>query len=327
MKGRALRSDRSSLKSAVPGEGAHLLARLWTYQAERFPLANHGVLTLVFAASACAYAAGVTGSAPAIDAIVLATLTGLCQFLLLRIADEHKDYATDLAHRSYRAVPRGLVTLFELRVAGAVAIALMLGAIVAAGNLSLVALSLGVWLYFALMSFEFFVGDWLKRQPVLYLASHMVITPLIAWLLAGFQLAYDGAPMLVLPQSAWAFLVSAFFIGAVLELGRKIRSTNDEEPGVETYSALWGPMRARNAWLVTAALAEGAMLLAVAQVKGSLTVALILGGAGIATAVVTALRFRPALKGQGKRIETAASLFALAMLLALGLAPHMNFAP
>ena len=46
--------------------------------------------------------------------------------------------------------------------------------------------------YLALMSVEFFAGEWLRKQPFLYMASHMAIMPLIDfyatacdWLPAG----------------------------------------------------------------------------------------------------------------------------------------------
>lgn len=321
-------SERSSLKpAAAVASAAPFLARLWRYQAERFPLVNHGILTLVFAASSCAFAAGIAGVAPSFAAIALATIAGLGQFLLLRIADEHKDFATDAAHRPYRAVPRGLISLFELRIVGAIAAAIMLTAILGAQSTSLLILGIATWVYFALMTIEFFIGDWLHRRPILYLASHMVITPLIAWLLAGFQLAHDGVPIAALARIAPAFLACAFFIGVVLELGRKIRSQADEEPGVETYSGLWGAAAARNSLLSCAALALASMLLAIAQISGSLGMAFLLGAAGSAALVISAFRFRPTIKGDGKKIETTTSLFALSLLLALGIAPHVSLTP
>jgi 4-hydroxybenzoate polyprenyltransferase len=47
---------------------------------------------------------------------------------------------------------------------------------------------------------------------------------------------------------AW-FLIVSFFNGVVIEVGRKIRAPQDEEVGVETYTALWGRPQAIMAWL------------------------------------------------------------------------------
>ena len=40
------------------------------------------------------------------------------QFLMVRIVDEFKDYEEDSKYRPYRPVPRGLVTLKELKLSG-----------------------------------------------------------------------------------------------------------------------------------------------------------------------------------------------------------------
>lgn len=302
-------------------------ARLWRYQAERFPLANHGVLTLVFAAAACAFAAAFVGRTPSLVAIVMAAVAGLCQFALLRIADEHKDYETDKAHRPYRAVPRGLISLGELRLVGAVAAVVMLIVVAAAQSTGLALLTLALWAYFALMTVEFFAGAWLKRRPVIYLLSHMVITPLLALVMAGFQLARDGIALTALPMLAPAFPLAILLLGVVLELGRKIRATNDEEPGVETYSALWGAVRARTYCVIAAIAAAAATVAAVAQIQGCVTAATLVVGVGIAILGIAAARFTPSQPGAGKRIEQASGAFALAVLLALGSAPHIGVLP
>jgi 4-hydroxybenzoate polyprenyltransferase len=310
-----------------PNVTGSLAARLWQYQSERFPLANHGVLTLVFAVSACAFAAGFTNAWPSSTAILLAALAGLGQFALLRVADEHKDFATDSAHRPYRAVPRGLVTLGELRAVGIVAAALMLAAVALAQSLPLTILTLAIWIYFALMTAEFFAADWLKARPIVYLFSHMIITPLLAWLMAGFQLAHDGVALTEIPANTGGYLLSILFLGVVLELGRKIRATQDEESGVETYSALWGASVARNAWLVAGAASGVTLLIAIGQIQGSVTVALLGAAAGLAIMGLSARAFTPSQPGSGKRIEQASGAFALAVLVALAVAPHVKALP
>lgn len=302
-------------------------ARFWQYQSERFPLANHGALTLVFAISGCAFTAGFSNTWPSPTAIALAAIAGLCQFALLRIADEHKDFATDSAHRPYRAVPRGLVTLAELRAIGVVAAVLMLAAVAFAQSLPLAILTLALWLYFALMTMEFFVPEWLKARPVVYLFSHMIITPLLAWTMASFQLVHDGVAVTEVPARTGGYLFAILFLGVVLELGRKIRAAQDEEPGVETYSALWGPTVARNAWLAAAAVSALTLLIAIGQIGGSVTVALLGAATGLAIMGLSATRFTPSQPGSGKRIEQASGAFALAVLIALAVAPHVKALP
>jgi 4-hydroxybenzoate polyprenyltransferase len=312
------------LRAANDEETGSLQARLWRYQAERFPLAQHGVLTVIFAAAACSFAASLTGDAIAWRAVLFGALIALMQFLLLRVADEHKDYETDLAHRPYRPVQRGLVSLRELRFVGAGAAVVMLAVTIATRSLQLLIILAALWGYFALMWAEFFAPKWLTKHPLLYLASHMVLLPLLAWLVAGTQFALSSGNALSLPSLAPMFFVAVLLLGVVLELGRKIRATPDEEKGVETYSALWGQQRARVFWLSAAILSAIATCLAVMLVGGSIFLAVVLSGLGLAQLAFAMVKFDVAAKGSGKRIETASSLLVLSLLAALGIGPHLG---
>ena len=96
----------------------------------------------------------------------------------MRVADEFKDYEGDLAYRPERAVPRGLVTrrLLAWLAVFFGGLALCVTGLI---SLKLIWPLLVVWVWLGLMSFEFFVPDWLKSRPLIYLISHMAIMPLI----------------------------------------------------------------------------------------------------------------------------------------------------
>src|SRR5207247_2960644 len=94
--------------------------------------------------------------------------TTLVLFFLLRVLDEHKDAATDRMFRPELPVPRGLVSLGELRAIGiaALLIALALNTVLAPRLLC----ALGIFaLWAALMTKEFFVGAWLRQHITAYL--------------------------------------------------------------------------------------------------------------------------------------------------------------
>lgn len=156
------------------------MGRWWIYQRERFPVLQHGPLVLVFAFSGLCYSSLLRGENgwPSIAAIATAFAVALLFFLQLRIADEFKDFEEDARCRPYRPVPRGLVSLREL---GWVFVAA--GCIQLAATLAffppLAWLLLAGWIYLAAMSKEFFARSWLKRRPIVYLATHMGIMPLI----------------------------------------------------------------------------------------------------------------------------------------------------
>src|SRR5262245_24682414 len=191
------------------------LGRWWTYQRERFPLASHTPLVLAFSASAVCFSSLLRGhlAAPSRSALFVAFVTSLLFFLQLRIADEFKDFEEDSRFRPYRPVPRGLVTRKELAclgvATGAVQLALALWL-----QPSLVWLLFTAWVYLALMTREFFAARWLKAHPVAYMASHMLILPLVDlyatacdWKVAGVSSPPIGL--------TW-FLVVSFLNGLVV---------------------------------------------------------------------------------------------------------------
>jgi 4-hydroxybenzoate polyprenyltransferase len=293
-----------------------------TYQRERFPLLAHAPLVAAFSASAVCYSRLVRGEPglPAARTLAVAFVTALLFFLQLRISDEFKDFDDDSRFRPYRPVPRGLVTLRELGWIGVGAAIVQLGLAVWLDPW-LVWLLVLAWSYLALMSREFFVPSWLKARPAAYLTSHMVIIPLIDlyatacdWRLAGHSLP---------PVGLYWFLIVSYFNGIVVELGRKIRAPEDEEPGVETYSAVWGRTTAAMLWIgavVVTALAARQAAVRIRFEWPVLAILLVLVGG----CVIGAVRYlRRPLPGAGKTIELVSGIWTLLMYLSLGALPAL----
>jgi 4-hydroxybenzoate polyprenyltransferase len=221
------------------------LERWIIYQKERFPLLKNGLLISVFSSSGVIYSALLTQEKPQFLSIIIAFVTTFCFFLLMRIADEFKDYEDDLKYRPYRPVPQGLVTLKELGYLGFFCLIIQLGATLFLAP-SLTLLLLGIWLYFGLMCREFFNKTWLKQHPLIYLSSHIVIVPLIN--LYGTACDWWVNDRVFSSNLIW-FLVASLGGGLLIEIGRKIRSPDQEELGVETYTFLWGKTIAILVWL------------------------------------------------------------------------------
>jgi 4-hydroxybenzoate polyprenyltransferase len=287
------------------------------YQKERFPLHQHGPLVFAFSFSALIFSRLLRGEAslPDLSQTLTAFLTALLFFLQLRIADEFKDFEEDSRFRPYRAVPRGLVKLRELALVfvacGIVQFALALWLYP-----PLLGLLLITWLYLAAMSKEFFIREWLSQRPITYLWSHMLIMPLIDlyatscdWLVHGLS----SPP----PGIIW-FLIVSFFNGVLIEFGRKIRAPEDEETGVNTYSALWGPKTATRAWLLALSLNLGAALFAASQTNTLVPTVLLLVPCYLAAVLVAAKFLQLGQSGAAKRIELVSGLWTLAMYITLG---------
>jgi 4-hydroxybenzoate polyprenyltransferase len=293
--------------------------RLWTYARERFPLETHVPLIAVFSASTVCYSMLARGHVALPDprALLVAFVTAFCFFLQLRVADEFKDAADDARYRPYRPVPRGLVTLQEL---GHVALvsALVQAALALWLALALVPFLLLVWAFLGLMSKEFLIRRWLRAHPIAYLLSHMLILPLIDL----YGTACDWRVVGSAPPSGLAWLLGASFCnGIVLEIGRKVRAPQDEETGVETYSALWGRPRAVASWFAVLGVTVTSALLAAARIGFALPSSVAMG-ALLVGAVVMGVRFlRRSNAGRAKAIELTSGVWTLLMYLCLGPLP------
>ena len=299
--------------------------RWWTYQQERFPIMAHGPLIAAFSLSAVIFSALLRGqvSLPDWRSMLVAFGSAFCFFLQLRIADEFKDYEEDCRFRPYRPVPRGLISLRELGVAGGLSMGLQLGLALWLEP-ALLPLLLLTWGYLALMSKEFFIPAWLKAHPTFYMLSHMLIMPLIDlyvtacdWLVSGQGWHWGGS---LYSGLGW-FLLLSFFNGLVIEIGRKIRAPIDEEAGVETYSVLWGTRKAALVWVSAMLITAIGAWFAAHQIEATWLVSGILTLLLIAAALV-ALRFsRRPITPRARQIEAVAGAWTLLLYLSLGPLP------
>lgn len=307
------------MSTAAPAARAPLAARLWTYQRERFPLAAYLPLIGISAVCAAMYSAAASGrpGLPALSVLAVTTLTAIGFFFLLRVADEHKDAELDVRARPELPVPRGLVTLGELRRAGAVvALAAVAANALVEPRLLWVLAPAAVWAM--LMAREFFVPEWLRARPLAYLLSHMVVMPLLfAYLTAADWLGFDAGP----PRSLGLFLAVAFLNGLLVEIGRKLRAPADERPGVETYTQTWGMRAATSAWLAVLALAAAFAWFAARPAGAGTIVAIGLAIVAPLAAWPAAAFLRAPTTSRAKRIETVAGVWTLASYLLLGFAP------
>ena len=297
--------------------------RLWEYQAERFPVFKHGALIAAFGASAVCLSALLRGAAPSGLAIVVAVLVLLGFFFQLRVADEHKDNEDDTKYRPERPVPRGLVTLKELRVAAFAVAAAQIGLTVLL-DWTLIVLLLAVWGWLTIMTKEFFVPEWLKKRPLVYMISHMAIMPLIDlyatacdWWPAGYAL-HQGFGL-----TLGAFLLLSLVNGSAIEIARKCWAPEQEREGVETYSRLWRPGRAGVA--VMCVVLAGLALAAFINVRSGAGVWFLAG-----LLLVSAWTVWRAIDYAGtptpktaKALETGSGVFVLCNYLLLGVLPLM----
>jgi 4-hydroxybenzoate polyprenyltransferase len=231
----------------------------------------------------------------------------------MRIFDDHKDYDADTRHFPERVLQRGVVTLTELKIlaAGAIACEFVMAAICGPAPLLALTMAFGFSL---LMLKEFFVGNWLKRRFLVYASVHMLIMPLLAitvWSFAMKRYFWQ------IPLWYWVYSLVSYFLAFNWEVSRKIRVPEDEIDGVDSYTRLFGTYGA--AYLVLSLRVICTVLVAVVGHHLGLSrwfyvllVALFL----VCLVGFLQYRFRTTAK-TARRMEVYAGLYILAFDLAL----------
>lgn len=290
--------------------------RFWQYLNERFPLHSHGILIASFSFSAIGYSRLSQNLEGFIswDKYAVAVFNTVTLFFLLRVFDEHKDAEDDAKFRTELPVPRGLISLLELRkVAWTVFILqVILTALTFPTMLVLYAV---VILYLLLMGKEFFIKNWLKKHPFWYVTSHMLIIPLVDVYASGYDWNLSNSQA---PFGLVYFFGVSFLNGVVLEVGRKIRNPSDEKLGVETYSAMLGQTKALLLWVGVLFLTLIFALLAADYAQFSAKVQYSLVGYFALTLVAALLHYKNPSPKTAKGIEIASGIWTILMYLTLG---------
>mgnify|MGYP000657513563 CR=1 FL=1 len=301
---------------------ASFLRRFYQYQKERFPFLAHGLLITSFTFSAISYSRisrGVEGFIPMQDFLIGVFVT-LSFFFLVRIFDEFKDKEEDAQYRKYLPVPRGLISLKELKVVGWI-VGLLQIFVIGFFQPQMIYLYGIVLVYLMLMGVEFFVPTWLKKRHLPYIISHMAIIPLIDFYASGLDWLLQGESLHV--GLAWFFCVS-YFNGFVLEFGRKIRAPEKEEEGITSYTNLYGTKGGVYAWIgllfITLLMAIGASLYAN---YGVISI-VILGSLFVICSMPGWMFLKNPTEKRSKLIEYSSGLWTLIMYFSLGGIPMLK---
>ena len=183
---------------------------------------------------------------------------------MIRIFDEHKDYAIDVINHPQRVLQSGRITLTHLKTLGAIAIVVQLVfSWLVAGEVGVMVWGI-MFAYLCLMGVEFFCGEWLEKQLLLYALTHMAIMPLIVW-----WLAVVANPEVQFTPVLIAMMSLAFVSGFCFEITRKTRGPEEERDTVDSYTKILGVKGATTLVfvLVSAMVANQIVLLLLANVS------------------------------------------------------------
>ncbi len=274
---------------------------------ERFPAVNFLsglIMYLMIAGVSQALKAMPLGANWAFHLFGAVALTSM--FLLLRVIDEHKDYALDCLNHPERVLQSGRITLKDLKIVGLCCVILQVAYAlwIDQGIGMTFATYLLVLAWALLMAKEFFVGTWLKKHLLLY--ALMIAAISVLWILSAFRASGEHLKWLIsLP----------FLAGMVYEVARKLRGAEEERKTVDSYSQTLGHKRA-GALLIffaIAALANYGLLLREAFLDpwtGSFISAAV---TGVLVLVAVLSYWKKNTKKARKTVEALAGLYILVM--------------
>lgn len=259
-------------------------ARWAAFTAERFPPASHVLMAASFFAGNAAAAAVLTGVEIHAPAAICGGLATLLIFFRLRVFDEIKDAQTDRELNPGRPLARALISLQE-----AWRVALCVGAAEAALELACGLPAFASWLVvlsFSLLMFrEFFIGAWLRPRMELYAVTHTLVAGWMGMLAAS---TVSGLAPWQLPAGIWCLVLANWAVFNVFEFARKTWGSDEEKPGVDSYSARLRPMGAAllaMSQVVLAAAGAYLLLREAAVVGAALPAAAMVALTGVASAV------------------------------------------
>ena len=171
--------------------------------------------------------------------IALLSLVYTSFLLHLRILDEFKDFEYDSRYHSDRPIQRGAITLNKIKYIGIANFNVMVITSIIASRPSLIPLIVFVIVYSLIMFKEFFIEDFYKKSPTLYLISHQIVfIPLYVFLYSSI------ASKFWLPKSVeqYSLLIYTFIPMILVEIGRKMKYRLDEHGNKtdDTYLVVWG---------------------------------------------------------------------------------------
>lgn len=297
------------------------LKRLWIYQKERFPLFINLIAVATFTFSAISYSRICRGAEGFVswETYLIGCFATFTLFFLVRVFDEFKDKEDDAKYRSYLPVPRGVISLKELRNIGIV-IGILQITVIAIFQLKMLYLYVIVLAYLCLMGVEFFVPEYLKKRQILYITSHMFIFPLLDIYSSGLDWLLAGASPHV---GLVFFFIVSYMNGLLVEFGRKLKAPEDEEEGVVSYTGMWGVKGAIGVWLGTLLVTLG-FAIAASFYAGYGTHGIIILGTLAALCIAPAIMFarRPG-KKTAKAVEAVSGIWTIGMYLSLGGIPML----
>ena len=297
-------------------------ARLWRYQRERFPLYAVIPIAVVAGLSSLGVARTLAYLPPVPDAatttIVVVTLIGL--LLQMRIADEIRNYAVELAHHPGRPLARGLVTRRDLMGLALVVAAAQL-ALAPMVDARLAVVLAAAWCWIVLAPAVTSAVDRLSGRP------RPLPQALIRASCFGMLAVYATAPIWLTHGGAMAgFGLIAFCLFAVAtalqwELAQTLAGPRTAAPGEPSLRDAWGGLGTGAGWFIVLVVASS-LAAAVALDMAMLVPVALAVDALIIIAMVLLVRFAvDRTSARGRWIAVFSTVWVILVPAVIGIGP------
>lgn len=160
-------------------------------------------------------------------------------YFKLRLYDEIKDYELDCVINPHRPLPRGLLFHRDLYL-GIVLCLIMEQVFFSHFGPNAVFLMMLAQIYSLIMYKEFFIREKIRPHLTTYAILHTVVTSFLTFAILGglkgqnIIEAYSDRDNILMALNNWLLF-------NIFEFGRKTFATEEERPGVDTYSSLFTP--------------------------------------------------------------------------------------
>lgn len=300
----------------------------YTYQKERFPIVMFGtyIFCIVFAVFCCSNISNeylinsykmfqespITNKIEWLKLIPM-FMVAFFQFLMIRITDEFKDYKEDCKYRPYRPVPRGLVTLKELKILFIICSILQVIITLIFNKSGLILLAL-VWAFSGLLSKDFFIKKFIDKHMLFGVLLDELLMLVLVFYLSSYIIVPNMCIEALVFSNLGDILLISYLISWTVEIARKIRSREDEEEGVKTYTAVFGIRKA----ILILFILETLLMLLQLKVLGTAHLPWIIGVYAL-TNIINLLFAKKKNKKLAKMTELSANIYIIIVYLSMGL--------
>lgn len=221
---------------------------------ERFDPLSHLIMISLFIAGHMSL-----GKEIELTSSILIFLGTTIFFFKLRCFDEVKDLDLDMKINPQRPLPRGLLSVFDMK--DAIILCILFENIIFYSINANAGIAMSIAsLYSLIMYKEFFLGVWFRDKLTSYATAHTLVTILLS---LSIFCSLSGESFYSLSIEQYCFSIVSWLLFNIFELGRKTFLEFEERDQVESYSKVWGKRGAVILVLVHACIAEVILALGV----------------------------------------------------------------